>query len=45
MKKEPKECDYCNEEIKGRACWDKKLEGWVCKGCKKLIDNEHLRGK
>lgn len=36
------ECDYCDEEIDGRAYWDKKLEGWVCKECKELIDNEHL---
>lgn len=36
-----KECEYCNEEIEGKAYWSKKLDGWVCTECKEILDNEH----
>lgn len=36
----PRECEYCNEEIEGKAHWERKLDGWVCETCKETLDNE-----
>jgi len=34
-----RDCEYCDEPIIGKAYWDRKLNGWVCKDCKEEIDN------
>ena len=38
-----RECEYCEEEIEGKAYKDRKLNGWVCETCKEILDNEHNR--
>jgi len=34
-------CGYCDEQIKGKAIWEKKVGGWVCEDCKEILDKEN----
>jgi|GEM_PF-5472503 hypothetical protein len=43
MKKE--NCDYCEDEIVGKAYYDKQLEGWICENCKEYLKEQERKNK